>query len=140
MRWARGLGSVTARPNDAIVLGLLSSPPRGFDVDSRTLELTDDSFDTHVASRGGVVLVCFYAPWCTPCRRLAPVLEQLAERLARRATIAKIDVDAHGDVVHRFGIENVPTLVVFVDGRIVEQHVGALPLERLQGVLERHLS
>ena len=131
---------MTASAHDAIVVGRLSSPPRGFDVDCRTLVLTDDSFDASVAGRGRVVLVDFHAPWCTPCRRLEAVLDELAAEFAGRATIAKIDVDANGDVVHRFGIENVPTLLLFIDGRIVEHCVGAVPRERLREMLDRHLS
>lgn len=106
----------------------------------RILEVTDDTFDEQVRGAEGPVLVDFWAPWCGPCRAIAPVLDEMAEEMAGRATIAKVNVDENGDLAARFGIRSIPALLVFKDGRIVDQAVGALPKEQMRRLIDKHLS
>jgi thioredoxin 1 len=103
------------------------------------LTLTDDNFDEQIKKVSGPVLVDFWAAWCGPCKMIAPSLEQLAGEMAGRATVAKVNVDENGDVANRFGIRSIPTLMIFKEGRVVDQIVGALPKEQIRRMVEKHL-
>jgi len=107
---------------------------------SRVVHLTDDTFDEAIKNASGPVLVDFWAAWCGPCKAIAPSLEQLATEMAGRVTIAKVNVDENGDLSNRFGVRNIPTLLIFKDGRLVDQTIGAQPKESLRGLLQRHLA
>jgi len=104
------------------------------------LTLTDDNFDEQIKKMSGPVLVDFWAAWCGPCKMIAPSLEQLAGEMAGRATVAKVNVDENGDVANRFGIRSIPTLIIFKEGRVVDQIVGALPKEQIRRMVEKHLA
>jgi thioredoxin 1 len=104
------------------------------------LTLTDDNFDEQIKKVNGPVLVDFWAAWCGPCKMIAPSLEQLAGEMAGRATVAKVNVDENGDVANRFGIRSIPTLMIFKEGRVVDQIVGALPKEQIRRMVEKHLA
>ena len=104
------------------------------------LTLTDDNFDEQIKKVSGPVLVDFWAAWCGPCKMIAPSLEQLAGEMAGRATVAKVNVDENGDVANRFGIRSIPTLIIFKEGRVVDQIVGALPKEQIRRMVEKHLA
>ena len=99
--------------------------------------LTDSNFEE--ATRSGVVLVDFWAEWCGPCRRIAPIVEQLAGEFDGRATIAKLNVDEHPNVPGRFMIRGIPTLLLFKDGQLAETVVGLAPKEELARLIEQHL-
>lgn len=103
------------------------------------LELTDDSFDDRILAVKGPLLVEFWADWCDPCKLIAPALGELADELSGRAAIAKVDVVANGDLTNRFGIRSIPTLIVFKDGKVVDQLTGAAPKSDIRRLLEKHL-
>jgi thioredoxin 1 len=105
----------------------------------RILTLNDDTFDEQVTKLEGPILVDFWASWCRPCLVVAPWLDELAEELDGRAHVAKIDIDENGDLVNRFGIRSVPTLVVFKGGKVVDQMVGAAPKDQIRRMLLNHI-
>ena len=104
------------------------------------MHLTDDSFDDTIKNAQGPVLVDFWAAWCSPCKMIAPYLEQIADEVEGKATVAKVNVDENGDLSARFGIRSIPTLVVFKDGRIVDQTIGALPKDQIRSLLQKHIA
>ena len=98
---------------------------------SEPLVLTDDTFKDEVLEADVPVLVDFGAVWCGPCRMVAPIVEELAGEYAGRAKIAKIDVDAAQKTAAEFGIRSIPTLLVFKDGKVADQIIGAVPKKQI---------
>jgi len=90
----------------------------------KATELMDDKFDAEVGAKG-VALVDFWAPWCGPCKRVAPILEELAGQYAGKVRIYKMDVDQNQGIPARFGVMSIPTIVFFQDGKEVDRMVGA---------------
>ena len=99
--------------------------------------LTDSNFDTEI--KNGVVLVDFWAEWCGPCRRIAPIVEELAGTYDGRATVAKMNVDENPSVPGRFMIRGIPTLLLFKDGQLADTLVGLAPKEDIAKLIEKHL-
>jgi thioredoxin 1 len=97
---------------------------------------TDSNFNQETGQ--GVVLVDFWAPWCAPCRLIAPTVDALAEQFDGRATVGKMNVDENPEVPSRFMIRGIPTLLLFKDGQVAETIVGVRPKEELTSLLERH--
>jgi len=106
---------------------------------SREITLTDANFDQTIASSTLPILVDFWAPWCGPCRFIAPVLAEIAEEKAETVKIGKMNVDDNPSVPSRFGITGIPTMILFKDGKAVEKIVGALPKAMIEKALEPHL-
>ena len=104
------------------------------------VHLTDDSFDETIKNAQGPVLVDFWAAWCGRCKMIAPYLEQIAGEVEGKATVAKVNVDENGDLSARFGIRSIPTLVIFKDGRVVDQQTGALPKDQIRSLLQKHIA
>ncbi|HMP77863.1 MAG TPA: thioredoxin [Pirellulaceae bacterium] len=102
-------------------------------------EFTDQNFDDEVRNASGVVVVDFWAEWCPPCRQLAPIIEQLAHDNPD-VKIGKMNVDQNQSVPLEFGISNIPTIIFFKDGRVVETKVGAFPKSTLQGIIDQHVA
>lgn len=97
---------------------------------------TDTNFEENI--KEGVTLVDFWAPWCGPCKMIAPVLEDLAKDVDGKANIVKVDVDENQETAAKFEVMSIPTLIVFKDGQAVDKVVGFQPKEQLQAVLEKH--
>jgi thioredoxin 1 len=100
-------------------------------------ELTEETFDQ--ATKSGLVVVDLWAPWCGPCRMIAPVVEELSKEFAGRITFCKLNIDEHQGPATRHQVMSIPTLLVFKDGAAVDRIVGALPKDRLKAKLEKHL-
>ncbi len=97
---------------------------------------TDSTFTAETGS--GTVLVDFWAPWCGPCKMIAPVLEELDGELGDKVKIVKVDVDENPETAGKFGIMSIPTLLVLKNGEVVDKVVGFQPKDALAGVLEKH--
>jgi thioredoxin 1 len=101
------------------------------------LNLTEKDFQSEVLSSTGVVLVDFWAPWCGPCRMVAPILEQIEQEYGGSVKIVKVNVDENPGLAGQYGIQSIPTMIIFKNGRKVEQFVGALPKPVLKSKVEQ---
>jgi thioredoxin 1 len=99
-------------------------------------EFDDKNFDSEVLQAAGPVLVDFWAPWCGPCRQIAPVIEQLAGENEGSVKIGKLNVDNAPNSAQSYGVSSIPTLMLFKDGEVVERFVGVQPKSRLQEAID----
>ena len=97
----------------------------------KIVHLTDDSFDTDVLKADGVTLVDFWAEWCGPCKMIAPALDEIAAEMAGQVKIAKVNIDENPELAAQFGVRSIPTLLMFKDGELAANMVGAAPKSRL---------
>jgi len=104
------------------------------------LELTDSNFEELVLKSDKPVLVDFWAEWCGPCRMVGPIVEELSGEYEGKAVIGKVDVDTNPGIATKFGIRNIPTLLLFKNGEIVDKQVGAVPKHVLKGKLDAQLA
>lgn len=100
------------------------------------IQLTDDSFKSEVLESDKPVLVDFWAEWCGPCRVVGPIVEELAGDFEGKAVVGKVDVDTNPGIAQQFGIRNIPTLLYFKNGEVVDKVVGAVPKEQLESKLQ----
>ncbi len=100
------------------------------------LELTDANFDETVIRSEKPVLVDFWATWCGPCRMVGPIVEELSNDYDGKAVIGKVDVDSNPETAAKFGIRNIPTLLFFKDGEVVDKQVGAAPKQTFAAKLD----
>lgn len=105
----------------------------------RPLDVGAADFDEIVREARVPVLVDFWAAWCGPCRMIAPVLEQLAQEYAGRATIAKLDTDANPATTVKYGVRSLPSVLFFLDGKLVDHVIGAVPRVVLESKIRQHL-
>ena len=102
-------------------------------------ELTKAGFDRHIAKDDLPLVVDFWAPWCAPCRSMAPAYEEAAARLAPGVRLAKLDTEAEPEIAARFGIRSIPTLIAFKNGREVARRSGASDLSGLLGWIKANV-
>ncbi len=105
----------------------------------KIITLTDQNFQEEVKAASTPVLVDFWAEWCAPCRMIAPVLDELAEEYDGKVKIGKVNVDDNRSTAAQYGVMSIPTLILFKNGEMVEQMVGAQPKENLAKVLQSAL-
>ena len=105
--------------------------------DEKIQHVSDSTFEQDVVGASEAVLVDFWAPWCGPCKRVGPILEELAQKLEGKLKVAKMNVDENSSVPAQLGVRSIPTLVVYKDGKVVDTRVGALSLEELEGFVSQ---
>ena len=103
------------------------------------VEITDGNFKNFVLESDKVVLVDFWATWCGPCRMIAPIVDELHEELEGKAVIGKVNVDDNSEASANYGVRNIPTLLVFKNGEVVDKLVGAVPKSQILEKLEAYM-
>ena len=106
---------------------------------SSAIQVTDSNFQQEVINSDIPVLVDFWAPWCAPCRIIAPLIEELANEYSGKFKVVKLNTDENSQVAGEYQIMGIPTLAVFVDGKMVDQLVGAVPKSHITDKLDYYL-
>ncbi|MBV8819945.1 MAG: thioredoxin [Acidobacteriaceae bacterium] len=105
----------------------------------KTLNFTDGNFESEVLKSEIPVLVDFWAEWCGPCRMMTPTIDAIANDFAGRVKVGKVNVEEAGATSERYRVRNIPTLLLFKDGKVVESQVGAVGKPALLKLLEKHV-
>ncbi|MEL6672218.1 MAG: thioredoxin [Bacteroidota bacterium] len=105
---------------------------------AKPIEITDANFDELVLNSDKPVLVDFWAPWCGPCKAIAPVVEELAGEFDGQAVIGKVNVDDNPNISVKYSVMSIPTLLVFKGGEVVEKHIGLAPKAVIAGKVAAH--
>ena len=103
------------------------------------VQVTDDNFDAEIVNSDLPVMVDFWAEWCGPCRMVAPVVEELAKEYEGKIKVAKMDVDKNRQTPAKFGIRNIPTLILFKGGEVAQTIIGAQPKSSIEAELKKLL-
>ena len=106
---------------------------------SAEVTISQDNFTDEVVQSQVPVVVDFWAEWCMPCKMIAPVLEQISQDYAGKLKVAKVNVDDNGEIAQKFNIVSIPTLLLFKDGAVVGQQVGAVPRETIEGMFKAYV-
>ncbi len=106
---------------------------------SQLLNLSKESFDEYINENSGVVLLDIWADWCGPCKQLTPVLEEIAEVYAADVKVYKVNADQQKEIMARFNVRGLPTMIVFVNGQEQNRLLGVLPKARITQTLEQYL-
>ncbi len=104
------------------------------------VEVVDSEFDQQVMESSIPVLIDFWAPWCGPCRALAPVVEEISKDYEGKVKVGKINVDENPEVTMKFSIRSIPTLIVFKNGEVKQQIIGAVPKSEIEKALDESLA
>jgi thioredoxin 1 len=103
------------------------------------LNLNNDNFKETI-SQDKLVLVDFWAEWCGPCKALSPIIDELSQEMGETMTVAKVDITENQDIAVEYGVRNIPTMLFFRNGEIVDKQVGAMPKSAIQDVINKHLN
>ena len=103
------------------------------------LEITFDNFKSEVLDYKGIIVVDFFANWCGPCRKLAPILEEVEEELREKVKFAKINTDENIELAKKYQVSGLPTLMVFKNGEAIERMVGLMPKSSIITNIEKHI-
>ena len=104
------------------------------------IEVSDSNFESEVVNSDVPVLVDFWAPWCGPCRAIAPMVEEISASYAGKIKVGKMNVDENQSTTMKFGIRSIPTLIMFKGGEAVDQIIGAVPKSEIEQVVEKSLA
>ncbi len=107
--------------------------------ESGLLHVNDKNFTLEVLNAALPVLVDFWATWCGPCRSISPMVEELAKEFSGKAKVVKMNVDENPATPSQYGVRGIPTLILFKDGKIMDQIIGAVPKARLKAMIEKAL-
>lgn len=99
----------------------------------------DDNFESEVLQSGIPVLVDFWATWCAPCKAIAPVIDTIAEEYDGKVKVGKVNVDDNPGTPGKYGVRGIPTVILFKDGKVVDQVVGAVPKAQLEALIKKAL-
>jgi thioredoxin 1 len=105
----------------------------------KVIQLSDDSFDADVLKSTTPVRVDFWASWCAPCKAISPVVDALSDDYDGKVKIGKLNVDENPATPGKYGVRGIPTLILFKDGKVVDQVVGAVPKNQLEGLIKKAL-
>lgn len=105
----------------------------------KVIQLSDDSFENEVLKSSTPVLVDFWASWCAPCKAISPVVDGLADDYEGQVKVGKLNVDENPATPGQFGVRGIPTLILFKDGKVVDQVVGAVPKNQLESLIKKAL-
>ncbi len=103
------------------------------------IHISEGTFDAEVLKSTQPALVDFWAPWCGPCRAIAPILDELAEEYKGKVKVAKINVDENRKLAGDHGVMSIPTMILFKDGKIVDKLIGLVPKDRLKALMDKVL-
>jgi len=106
---------------------------------SDVLTITDDNFQAEVLGSAIPVLVDFWAEWCGPCRAIAPAVEQLAKEYKGKLKVGKMDIEAHQNVPGKYGITSIPRLILFKNGQVADQILGAVPKSKMDEMVKKSI-
>ena len=104
-----------------------------------SIKITEQNFDTEVLQSAMPVVVDFWADWCGPCKMLSPVIESLADQYKGKVLVGKVNVDEEGELAMRYGVMNIPTVILFKNGREIDRKVGVMPAGAFTQVLDSNL-
>jgi thioredoxin 1 len=106
---------------------------------NKPLHVTDAAFEKVVLNSTLPVVVDFWAPWCGPCKMVAPVLDKIAQEQAGKLVIAKVNTDENSEWAMHYGVQGIPTMLFITNGKVIHQQVGALPEKMLRGLMDQFL-
>lgn len=105
----------------------------------KIMVLTDENFEREVSQAGETIVIDFWAPWCGPCKVIAPIMEALSEEYGGKVKFAKLNVDDNNASAVKFGIRSIPTIMIVKEGKVMDQIVGAVPKENVKKLIDKHL-
>ena len=103
------------------------------------IEITDENFEEIVLKSDKPVLVDFWAAWCGPCRMVGPVIEEISEEYSEKAVVGKVDIDSNQEYAAKYGVRNIPTVLLFKDGELISRQVGVAPKKTYEDAINAAL-